>query len=344
MTRAATTDDAATSGHTATMRAVVQDEYGSAPEQVLRLAEVQRPAGGDGDVLVRVRAASVDRGTWHIMSGLPYPVRVAGFGVRRPKYLNPGRSMAGTVESVGAGVTGFRPGDDVYGTTNGTFAEYAVAQPARLALKPSNLTFEQAAAVPVSGLAALQAVRDRAAVRAGEKVLVIGASGGVGSFAVQIAKSLGAEVTGVCSTAKVDLVRSLGADHVIDYVLGGDIGGDGSRYDAIVDIGGNRRLSELRQLLTPRGRLVITGGETTGRLLGGSGRQVRAVLLSPFFSQTLGTFISSENAADLDALRELIETGTVTPAVDRVYPLDEAAAAVRLLLDGQVRGKVVIAL
>ncbi|MEW6154882.1 MAG: NAD(P)-dependent alcohol dehydrogenase [Actinomycetota bacterium] len=326
------------------MRAVVQDEYGSAPEQVLRLAEVQRPAGGDGDVLVRVRAASVDRGTWHIMSGLPYPVRVAGFGVRRPKYLNPGRSMAGTVESVGAGVTGFRPGDDVYGTTNGTFAEYAVAQPARLALKPSNLTFEQAAAVPVSGLAALQAVRDRAAVRAGEKVLVIGASGGVGSFAVQIAKSLGAEVTGVCSTAKVDLVRSLGADHVIDYVLGGDIGGDGSRYDAIVDIGGNRRLSELRQLLTPRGRLVITGGETTGRLLGGSGRQVRAVLLSPFFSQTLGTFISSENAADLDALRELIETGTVTPAVDRVYPLDEAAAAVRLLLDGQVRGKVVIVL
>lgn len=199
------------------MRAVVQDEYGPSPEAVLRLADVPRPEAGDNDLLVRVCAASVDRGTWHAMAGLPYPIRLAGFGVRRPKGLNPGRNVAGIIESAGANVTGFAPGDEVYGTCDGAFAEYAIARAGRLASKPAHLSFEHAAAIPVSGLTALQAVRDKAQVRAGQTVLVTGASGGVGTFAVQIAKAVGAEVTGVCSTAKVDLVRSLGADRVLDY-------------------------------------------------------------------------------------------------------------------------------
>jgi NADPH:quinone reductase-like Zn-dependent oxidoreductase len=324
-----------------TMQAIVQDGYGSAPGDVLRLAEVARPAVGDDEILVRVRAASVDRGTWHIMAGLPYPIRVAGFGVRRPKALNPGRSVAGTVAAVGANVTAFVPGDDVYGTCAGAFAEYAVAVAGRLAPKPASLSFEQAAAVPVSALTALQAVRDHARVQAGQRVLVIGASGGVGTFAVQIAKALGAEVTGVCSTAKRDLVRALGADHVVDYTREDFAAGD--RYDAIVDIGGNSRLSHLRRALTPRGRLVITGGETDGRWLGGSDRQIRAMLLSPLVSQKLGTFVASENAEDLAALTVLIEAGKLAPAIDRTYPLSEAAAAVEHVQEGRARGKVVIA-
>jgi NADPH:quinone reductase-like Zn-dependent oxidoreductase len=326
---------------TDTMRAMVQDVYGSDPEQVLRLADVARPTIGDDEVLVHVRAASVDRGTWHVMAGLPYPIRLAGFGLRRPKYLNPGRSVAGTVESVGGNVTGLVPGDDVYGTCDGAFAEYATAPASRLATKPANLSFEQAAAVPVSALTALQALRDRARVQAGHKVLIIGASGGVGTFAVQIAKALGAEVTAVCSTAKVDLVRALGADHVVDYTTE-DISDAGLRYDAILDIGGNRRLSHLRRVLTAKGRLVIVGGETDGRWLGGSDRQIRAILLSPLVSQKLGTFVASENSDDLAVLRELIEAGKVTPAVDRTYPLAEVATAIRHMQDGQARGKLVI--
>ena len=325
----------------AAMSAVVQDKYGTVPEDVLRFDEVRRPAVGDDGVLLRVRAASVDRGTWHIMAGLPYPIRVAGFGLRKPKHRNPGRSAAGTIESVGKNVTAFKPGDEIYGTCDGAFADYALARPARLALKPPNLSFEEASAVPVSGLAALQAVRDRANVQVGQKVLIIGSSGGVGTFAVQIAKAFGAEVTGVCSTAKLDLVRSLGADHVIDYTRH-DLP-DGQRYDAILDIGGNRRLSHLRRNLTPRGRLVIVGGETDGRWLGGTGRQLRAQLLSPFVSQKLGTFISSENAADLAVLRELIESGKVSPAVDRTFPLRDAPAAIRYVVEGRARGKIVIA-
>jgi NADPH:quinone reductase-like Zn-dependent oxidoreductase len=324
-----------------TMTAIVQDEYGNAPEQVLRLATVARPAAGPDQVLVRVRAASVDRGTWHVMAGLPYPIRLAGFGLRRPKPLNPGRSVAGTVEAVGANVTGFRPGDEVYGSGEGVFAEYALARPARLTAKPVNLSYEQAAAVPVSGLTALQAVRDHARIEAGQRVLIIGASGGVGTFAVQLAKARGARVTAVCGPAKLDLVRGLGADEVIDYTREAVVDG-GHRYDVILDIAGNRRLSHLRRALTPRGRLVIVGGETDGKVLGGADRQIRAQLLSPFISQKLGTFVASENATDLAALRELIEAGTVTPAVDRVYPLDQTAAAVRHLLDGHARGKIVI--
>jgi NADPH:quinone reductase-like Zn-dependent oxidoreductase len=276
------------------------------------------------------------------MAGLPYPIRVAGFGLRRPKAPNPGRSVAGTVESVGTEVTELAPGDEVYGTCEGSFAEYARARAGRLARRPANLSHQQAAAVPVSALAALQGVRDQARLQAGQKVLIIGASGGVGTFAVQIAKAFGAEVTGVCSTAKVDLVRALGADHVIDYSR--DDFADGEhRYDAILDIGGNRRLSHLRRALTPRGRLVIVGGETGGRWLGGTDRQLRALLLSPLVSQKLGTFVSAENAEDLAAVRELIESGKVSPAIDRTYPLSETPAAIRYVLEGRARGKVVIA-
>ena len=324
-----------------TMKAIVQDEYGTAPEDVLRLADVARPAIGDDEILVHVRAASVDRGTWHVMAGLPYPLRLAGFGLRAPKAPNPGRSVAGTVESVGREVTEFKPGDEVYGTCDGSFAEYVRARAGRLASKPANLSFEQAAAVPVSGLAALQAVRDRAQVQPAQKVLIIGASGGVGTFAVQIAKAFGAEVTGVCSTAKTDLVRSIGTDHVIDYTQEDFADGD-HRYDAILDTGGNRPLSHLRRALTPGGRLVIVGGETDGRWLGGTDRQLRAQLLSPLVSQKLGTFIASENAEDLKVLRDLVEAGKVTPAIDRTYPLGETPAAIRYVQEGRARGKVVI--
>jgi NADPH:quinone reductase-like Zn-dependent oxidoreductase len=324
------------------MTAIVHDRYGAAPEDVLRLEQVDKPVIGDDEVLVRVHAASVDRGTWHVMAGLPYPIRVAGFGLRKPKYLNPGRSLAGTVEAVGEAVTSFKAGDEVFGIGDGSFAEYARARTAKLAPKPANLSFDEAAAVPISALTALQAVRDRGRVEAGQKVLITGASGGVGTFAVQIAKAFGAEVTGVSSTAKVDLVRALGADHVVDYTQEDFAAGE-HRYDVIVDIGGNRRLSHLRRALTPKGTLVITGGETAGRWLGGADRQIRALALSPFVSQKLGTFVASENAEDLGVLRELIESGQVRPAIDRTYPLAEVAAAIRYLLDGHPRGKVVIA-
>jgi NADPH:quinone reductase-like Zn-dependent oxidoreductase len=325
------------------MRSIVQDRYDSAPEGALRLGEIDRPTPGVGEGLVRVHAASVDRGTWHLMAGLAYPVRLVT-GLRRPRFTNPGRTLAGTVEAVGAGVTEFRPGDEVFGIAsgNGTFAEYVVAPAGKLAPKPSNLSFDEAATAPVSGLTALQAVRDHGRVRAGDAVLVIGASGGVGSFAVQIAKALGAEVTGVGSTAKVDLIKALGADHVVDYTRD-DVTDGTHRYDVVLDIGGNRPLTRLRRALSPRGRLVIVGGETGGRWLDGLDRQFRAMALSPFVRQRLGWFIASENAADLRALAELIESGAVTPAVDRRYGLEDTPLAIRQMLDGQIRGKVAIA-
>lgn len=323
-----------------TMTAVVQDEYGSDPEHLFRLAQVDLPAITAGEVLVRVHAASVDRGTWHLMAGLPYPIRLAGFGVRRPKY-NPGRSLAGTVETVGSEVSGFTPGDAVYGVCNGSFAEYVRVQPAKLAAKPASLSFEGAAAVPISGLTALQAVRDHGKVQAGQHVLVIGASGGVGSFAVQIAKAFGAKVTGVCSTAKLDLVSAMGADHVVDYTRE-DFADGRTRYDVILDTGGNSRVAQLRRALSPQGRLVIVGGETAGRLLGGAGRQLRATALSPFVKQNLGTFVATENAADLVVLAELIDAGKVTPVIDTSYPLSDVAAAIRHVHDGRARGKVVL--
>ena len=322
------------------MRAIIQENYGEA-ENVLRLGRTGRPAIGDRQVLLRVHAAGVDRGVWHLVAGLPYAVRLAGYGIRAPKTPVPGREVAGRVEAVGAEVTTLAVGDEVFGIAEGSFAEYARARPDKLAPKPSNLTYAQTAAVPVSGLTALQAVRDRGHVQAGQRVLVIGASGGVGTFAVQIAKAYGADVTGVCSTAKADLVRSTGADRVIDYTCD-DIADSEHRYDVILDTGGNRPLRQLRRALTPRGTLVIIGGETRGRWLGGSDRQLRAVMLSPFTGQHLGTLLCSENKADLITLTEMIESGQVTPVIDKVYPLSETIAAIRYMRDGHARGKVVI--
>lgn len=323
------------------MKVITQDRYGPEPKDVLRLQETERPEISDDEVLVRVHAASVDRGTWHVMAGLPYPIRLAGFGVRRPKHANPGRNLAGTVEAAGSGVTDFKPGDEVFGIGTASFAEYAAARPAKLAPKPTNVSFEQAAAVPVSGLTALQAVRNHGQVKAGQNVLVIGAAGGVGSFAVQIAKSFGATVTGMCSTGKTDMVRALGADRVIDYTTH-DLDGSGDRFDVILDTGGNRPLPQLRRALTPQGILVIVGGESAGRLLGGASRVLRAQLLSPMTSQKLGTFIASENAEDLRTLCGLIESGAVTPAIDRSYPLADVPAAISYLLNGHARGKIAI--
>jgi NADPH:quinone reductase-like Zn-dependent oxidoreductase len=321
------------------MKAIVQDAYG--PADVLELRDIDRPEAGDGEVLVRVHAAGVDRGAWHLMTGLPYPIRLAGVGFRAPKNKVPGSEVAGLVEAVGKDVTRLRPGDEVMGTCDGSFAEYASGKERRLAAKPANLSFEQAAAVPISGSTALQALRDQGRVQAGQKVLVVGASGGVGSFAVQIAKAFDAEVTGVCSAAKVDLVRSLGADHVIDYTHE-DFADGRQRFDLIIDNGGNTPVTRLRHALTPEGTLVIVGGETGGRWLGGLQRQLRALVTSPFVRQRLRVFVAREHYEDLDALTELIEAGKVMPSVDRTYPLSEAPEAVRYLERGQALGKVVI--
>lgn len=318
------------------MKAIVYDRYG--PAEVLRPADIAKATPGDDEVLVRVHAAGVDYGVWHLMTGLPLPVRVV-VGLRAPKNPVLGRDVAGTVEALGANVTTLEVGDEVFGTTGGSFAEYACVPAARCVPKPANLTFEQAAAVPVSGLTALQSLRGK--VRPGDKVLVIGAGGGVGTFTVQLAKAYGASVTGVCSTGKVGLVRSLGADDVVDYTRT-DFA-DGTRHwDLIVDTGGLRRLSHLRRALAPKGRLVIVGGEGGGRWLGGMDRTLRAVLLSPFVSQDLGGLIPAERGEDIEELRTLIEAGELTPVVDRTFPLADAAQAIRYLQQGHARGKVVL--
>jgi NADPH:quinone reductase-like Zn-dependent oxidoreductase len=321
------------------MKAIVHDSYGSV--DVLELRDLDKPTIADDEVLVRVHAAGVDRGVWHVMTGLPYPIRLAGYGLRAPKNRVLGMDLAGVVEAVGKDVTRFQPGDEVFGIGTGAFAEYARVPENKLAPKPANLSFQQAAAVAISGLTALQGVRDHGRVEAGQKVLIIGASGGVGSYAVQLAKAFGAEVTAVCSSTKVDLVRSLGAHHIIDYTRD-DFANGQQRYDVILDIGGSSSLSRLRSALAPKGTLVIMGGESDGRWLGGTDRQVRAMLLSPFTSQRLGTFICKENHEDMLVLKELIEAGKVTPAIDRTYPLSEVPKAVRYLEEGRARGKVVI--
>jgi NADPH:quinone reductase-like Zn-dependent oxidoreductase len=324
----------------ATMQAIVQDRYGEARD-VLKLDEIERPAIGDGDLLLRVHAAAVDRGVWHLMTGLPYPVRFAGYGVRAPKTRVRGREVAGRVEAIGKDVTGFQVGDEVFGIAEGAFAGYACAQPGKLAHRPKNLSALQAAAVSVSALTALQAVRDHGHVQAGQKVLIIGASGGVGTFAVQIAKAYGAEVTGVCSTAKVDLVQSVGADHVVDYTRVNLADGK-HRYDVILDAGGNRSLRQLRRALAPRGTLIIIGGETGGRWLGGFDRALRAPMLSLFVQQQLASVMCSENATDLLVLTELIESGKLSPVIDKTYPLSQVPDAIRYMQEGRARGKVVI--
>jgi NADPH:quinone reductase-like Zn-dependent oxidoreductase len=321
------------------MKAIVRNTYGSAG--VLELRDIDKPEIGDDDVLVRVRAAGVDQGVWHVMTGLPYPIRVAGYGLRAPKTPVLGADVAGVVEAVGNDVTRFQPGEEVFGIAKGSYAQYARARADRLASKPANLSLEQAAVVAISGLTALQAVRDHGRVESGQKVLVIGASGGVGTYAVQLAKAFGAEVTGVCSTTKVDIVRSIGADHVIDYTRD-DFAAEEQRYDVVVDIGGNSSLSRLRRALTRKGTLVIAGGETDGRWLGGSDRQVRALLLSPFVGQKLGTFVSRENHEDMIVLKELIEAGKITPVIDRTYPLSDVPEAIRYMREGRARGKLVI--
>lgn len=321
-----------------TMTSVVQEQYGTEPEAVFRLGSRPVPTPGADEVLIRVAGSSVDRGTWHLMAGLPYPVRLAGFGVRRPRFGNPGMNLSGTVSAVGAGVTAFRPGDEVFGSGRATFARFAVASTAQLAMKPRSLTHPEAASLPVSGSTALQAVRDHGRVGAGDRVLVYGASGGVGSFAVQLAVAAGATVTAVCSRAKAGRVALLGAA-VSPYEDGEPEG----RFEVILDTGGNRPLRTLRRLLTDDGRLVIIGGENGGRWLGGSGRQLRAQAMSPFVHQSLGTFLASANATDLAELAARADSGALRPLVDSVHPLPRAAEAVRRLIDGRAVGKVTIA-
>ncbi|MGH3507868.1 MAG: NAD(P)-dependent alcohol dehydrogenase [Nocardioidaceae bacterium] len=321
------------------MKAIVQDKYG--PAEMLRLGDIDVPDIADDEVLVRVHAAGVDRGVWHLMTGLPYPVRLAGYGIRAPKNPVPGMDLAGVVERVGSSVTRFRPGDEVFGIGKGTFAEYARALEHKLAPRPANLTHIQAAAVAISGLTALQAVRDHGHVHQGDRVLITGASGGVGTYAVQLAKAYEAEVTAVCSTAKVDLVRSLGADHVLDYTRT-DFADGSPGYDVILDIGGNPTLRRLRSALAPKGTLVIVGGETGGTWIGGYDRQLRAILMSRFVPQTMRTFVSGENYEDMLVLKELIEAGKVTPSIDRTFTLPEAAQAIAYVEQGRARGKVVV--
>ncbi len=337
MKTAQATQPAAADGQE-TMRAIVQTRYGTVPEDVMRLERITRPVPAAGEVLVRVQAAGVDRGTWHLMAGQPYLMRL-GFGFRGPRNRVPGMDVAGTVVATGPGVTRFAPGDEVFGMARGSFAEYAAAGEDKLVRKPAALSFAQAAVFAVSGLTALQGLRDAGRIQPGQKVLVIGASGGVGSYAVQLAKVFGAEVTGVCRTAKTELVRAIGADHVIDYTQA-DYADGRVRYDLIFDIAGTTKLSRLRRVLAPRGTLVIAGGE--GGKWTGVGRQLRALALSPLVRQRLTMFISRPRPADLDTLRQLGESGQVTPVIDGTVPLTEAPLAIRRLHAGQVRGKLAI--
>jgi NADPH:quinone reductase-like Zn-dependent oxidoreductase len=323
----------------AAMKAIVQDKYGSA--DVLRLREVEKPRPGDDELLVRVHAAGVDPGVWHLMTGLPYLVRVMGFGLRRPKIRIRGMDAAGTVEATGKNVTQFKQGDPVYGTCDGSFAEYACAKAERFAPKPANLSFEQAAAVPISGMTALNGLRDAGELQPGQRILIVGAAGGVGTHAVQLAKSFGAVVTGVCSTSKAELVRAIGADEVIDYTR--EDFTDGMRqFDLIVDTAGRRPLSQLRRALTPQGTLVIVGGEGGDRWIGGFQRQIFAPLRSLFTEQRLLGLVSKERQRDLLTLKDLIEEGKLTPVIDKTYALGEAARAVRYVEKGHARGKVVL--
>jgi NADPH:quinone reductase-like Zn-dependent oxidoreductase len=319
-----------------TMQAIVQDRYGSA--DVLRLAPIARPTIGDNDVLARVHAASVHIGDWHVMTGLPYLLRVVGFGLRAPKARVRGMDVAGTVEAVGESVTRFQAGDEVFGTCDGSFAEYAATPEDTLVLKPANLTFEQAAAVPTSSVAALQALR-AGGIKSGQQVLIVGASGGVGLFAVQIAKSFDADVTAVCSTSKVDLVRSIGADHVIDYTKE-DFTQSASRYHVILVMGGNQSLSQLKRILHAGGTLVPVGTEEGNRWVGGKA-WIRAMLLSRLVRH-LRPLASEPNQTDLQFLAELMEDGKIIPVIDRSYPLERVPEAMRYLESGNARGKIII--
>jgi NADPH:quinone reductase-like Zn-dependent oxidoreductase len=323
------------------VKAIVQDRYGG-PE-VLEFRDIDQPVPTDDQVLVQVHAAGLHRGDWHVMTGLPYMIRLAvpTLGLGRPKVPVLGMDVAGRVEAVGARVTRFRPGDEVFGWCDGSFAEYACAGEDHFAAKPAALSFEEAAVVPISGFAALQGVRDVGEVKAGQQVLVIGAAGAVGWFAVQLAKAFGARVTGVASTTQVELVRSVGADEVIDYTRQ-DVTDGTRQWDVIIDTGGRRSLSQLRRALTPNGTLVIVGGEGGGRWMGGFLRNLRAPVVSRFVGQRLRMLVSKERQEDLEVLRELIEAGKLRPLIGRTYPLGEAPEAMRALEAGNTRGKIVI--
>jgi NADPH:quinone reductase-like Zn-dependent oxidoreductase len=347
MTQAVTTTDHASPGHAQlteveSMKAIVQDRYGDV--DVLDFRDIDQPVPKANQVLVRVRAAGLHRGDWHVMTGLPYLIRlvVPTLGLRRPKTPVLGMDLAGTVEAVGEQVTRFRPGDAVFGWCDGSFAEYAIAPEDQLAAKPVDLSFEQAGVVPISGFAALQGLRDVGDVQAGQTVLVIGAAGGVGSFAVQLAKAFGAQVTGVASTAQLELVRSIGADEVIDYTRQ-DVTDGIRQWDLILDCAGRRTLSQLRRALTPTGTLVIVGGEGAGRWLGGFDRQLRALVLSRLVGQRLRMLSSKPGHQDLEVLRELLEAGKLSPVIGRSYPLGEVPEAIRQMVEGRGGGgKIVI--
>ena len=323
------------------MKAIAYEGYGSA--DVLEVKEVRKPDIESDGVLLRVRAASANPYDWHVMRGVPYIARLMATGLRKPKSSVLGTDVAGEVEVVGNAVTRFRPGDEVFGFVgSGGFAEYVSAPEKLLAVKPANLSFQQAATVPLAAVTALQGLRDAGAIRPGQKVLIVGASGGVGTFAVQIAKWYGAEVTGVCSTRNLAMVRSIGADRVIDYTRE-DFTGTGQQYDLIFQLAGTATPSTCRRALTAAGRLVLSSGDSPGRIIGPVGRIIKALLLSPFIGgQTMRPLIAKPSSADLQFLRELIEAGRITPVIDRTYALSEAPDAIRYLETGRARGKVVI--
>ena len=320
------------------MRAIVYSEYG--PPEVLHLSELAKPTPKDDEVLIRIRAASVNPIDWHFMRGTPYAMRLAS-GLRRPKVTRLGIDVAGRVEAAGKNVARFQAGDDVFGTCKGAFAEFACASENALVLKPENVTFEQAAAVPVAALSALQGLRDKGQIRPGQKVLINGASGGVGTFAVQLANVFGAEVTGVCSSRNAGLVRSIGANHVVDYTQE-DFTKTGRRYDLILDTIGNHSLSDCRRALAPKGTFVLVGSSEGGRWLGPVKGMLKVAALSRFVSQRLLPFFARLNKDDLIAIQELLGAGKVTPVIDRSYSLSDVPQAIRYLEEGHARGKVVI--
>ncbi len=326
--------------NTPSMQAIVYRCYGGA--EVLKLEQIAKPAPADDRVLVKVRAASVNPLDWHYMQGKPYIVRPMA-GVGKPDSILMGADFAGSVESVGKNVTRFKPGDEVFGDRDGAFGEYvSVRENGAMALKPDNMSMEQAAAVPIAGMTALQALRDKGKLQAGQKVLINGASGGVGTFAVQIAKSYGADVTGVCSTRNVEMVTSIGADHVIDYTKE-DFTKGSARYDLIIDNVGNHTLSELRHVLTPKGTLVSVGGPSDNPWLGPLATSIDAYFVAPFVSQKLMFMLAQTSQGDLNVLRDLMQAGKLTPVIDRRYKLAETAQAISYLEQGHARGKVIIA-
>jgi NADPH:quinone reductase-like Zn-dependent oxidoreductase len=324
-----------------TMKAITREHYGSAEN--LQLKDLEIPEINNDQVLVRVHAAGLDRGAWHLMTGKPYLIRMVGYGLQKPKDITLGLDLAGVVQAVGKNVGQFKPGDRVFGIGKGSFAEYASARADKLAHMPANTSFEQAAAVPVSALTALQAVRDHGRILSGQRVLISGASGGVGTYAVQIAKAFGAHVTGVCSSAKMDLVRSIGADEVIDYTRN-DFTHSLELYDVVLDIGGSQPIAKLRRLLTENGTLALIGAEGGNQWTGTMNRVLQAMLLSPFSRQRLVSVMNNENARDLEVLAKMIEQGAIKPVIDRICPLAAVPDAMRDLEAGLVRGKVVVAI